>query len=153
MWSVRVVVDPPFFDDAPSFGVVAEQMLIKALVAEAAIEAFDETVLLRLARRDIVPGDAAIFLPAQDRMRRQLSAVVADDGPWKSSITRDAVKFAGDADARDGVVGDKSYAFSTEVIDHCQYAEAPAIRQGVCDKVQAPTLVGALRQRHWRSCS
>lgn len=36
----------------------AEQRLVQKLVAQAAVEALDEAVLLRLAGRDIVPADA-----------------------------------------------------------------------------------------------
>jgi hypothetical protein len=38
----------------------AEQRLVQAFVAQLAVEAFDEGVLLRLAGRDIVPADASI---------------------------------------------------------------------------------------------
>jgi hypothetical protein len=37
-----VVVDPPVFDDAAGSGQAAEQMLVEAIVAEAAVRALDE---------------------------------------------------------------------------------------------------------------
>src|SRR5437588_10382429 len=79
VWAFRVVVDPPCVDDPTCRGQAGEYMLVEALVAEAAVEALHEPVLLRLARRDVLPGHAAVLLPAQDRMRRQLGAVVTDD--------------------------------------------------------------------------
>jgi hypothetical protein len=35
-----------------------EQRLVQQLIAQATVEAFDEPVLLRLAGRDVMPGDA-----------------------------------------------------------------------------------------------
>ena len=64
--SVGVVVGPPFFDDVACLGEVGEQMLVEALVAQAAVEALDEAVLHRFARCDVVPFDAACLLPGQD---------------------------------------------------------------------------------------
>ena len=45
---------------------VAEQMLVEALVTKAAVEALDEAILHRLARRDVVPFDVTQLLPSQD---------------------------------------------------------------------------------------
>jgi len=59
----RVVVGSPYFDDPPRRGQAAEQVLVQTLVAEPAVEALDEPVLLRLARRDVVPSDATFLLP------------------------------------------------------------------------------------------
>ena len=41
-------------------------MFIEALVAQAAVEAFDEAILHRFARCDVVPFDATLLLPGQD---------------------------------------------------------------------------------------
>jgi hypothetical protein len=51
--SVCVVVDPPVFDDLACLLEVVEQVLVKALVTQAAVEAFDESVLLWFAGRDV----------------------------------------------------------------------------------------------------
>ena len=61
-----VVVVSPATKHLPGMGETVEHFLIEAFVAELAIEAFDEAILLRLARRDIVPGDAGLVLPFQD---------------------------------------------------------------------------------------
>jgi hypothetical protein len=45
----------PGFDGCASLGEAQENMLVTALVAEAAIEGFNECILHRLARRDGVP--------------------------------------------------------------------------------------------------
>ena len=64
--SVGVVVDPPFFDDLARLLEVGEQMFVEALVAQSAVEALDEAILHRFARRDVVPFDTALVLPGQD---------------------------------------------------------------------------------------
>lgn len=66
MQSVGVVVDPPFFDDLARLFEVGEQVLVEALVAQAAVEALDEAILHRFARRNVVPFDTTLLLPRQD---------------------------------------------------------------------------------------
>jgi hypothetical protein len=72
---------------------------VKALVAHPAVEALDEAILLRLAWSYVVPFDAALLLPAEDGVRGELGAVVADDHGWVTSRLRDAVEFADDPEA------------------------------------------------------
>ena len=80
MRSVGVVVDPPCFDDLADLGKVREQGFVEALVAELAVEALDEAILHRFARRDVVPFDVTLLLPGQDGVRRELGAIVANCG-------------------------------------------------------------------------
>lgn len=82
MGAVMVVVFPPGPDQSPGMAQVGEQVLVEALVPQAAIEAFHEAVLHRLSRRDVVPLDVALLLPLQDRVRGELGAIV--DLPRKS---------------------------------------------------------------------
>src|SRR5208337_3779681 len=63
--SVGVVVGPPFFDDLTRLFEIGEQVLVKALVAQASVEALDKAILHRFARCDVVPFDAALLLPAR----------------------------------------------------------------------------------------
>lgn len=63
-----VVVVAPGGDQGPGMAQVGEQVLVEALVPQAAVEAFDEPVLHRLAGRDVVPLDPALLLPLQDRV-------------------------------------------------------------------------------------
>jgi hypothetical protein len=58
---------------------VVEQVPVEALVLQAAVEARTKPFLHRFARCDVVPFDAALSLPSQDRIRSQLGAVVTDD--------------------------------------------------------------------------
>src|SRR3546814_13221432 len=47
-------------------------------VPQPTVEALDEAVLLRFARRDVMPFDPLLLAPAQDRHAGQLGAVVGD---------------------------------------------------------------------------
>jgi hypothetical protein len=40
MWPGLIIVQPPAFDDLSRFGQASEQMLVQALVAQAAVEAY-----------------------------------------------------------------------------------------------------------------
>lgn len=55
-----------------------EQHLVQDFIAQPTIEAPDEGVLGRLARRDVMPVDLAFICEGQDRVRVELGPVVAD---------------------------------------------------------------------------
>ena len=57
----RVVIDPPGLDDRPGIARCVEQILVQALVSEAAIKALHEGVLRRLAGRDVMPFDLCLL--------------------------------------------------------------------------------------------
>ena len=87
MRTAVVVVIAPGFDGCAGLGEAQEDMLVKALVAQAAIERFNECILDRLAGLDIVPGDP-VDRPAQDRNAGQLGAVVADYDLRRAALPR-----------------------------------------------------------------
>ena len=68
---------PPFRDYPPRFGQAGEQMFAEAPVAQAAVEVLDKTVLHGLAWCDVTSAHRTFLLPAQDRVRGKLRAVVA----------------------------------------------------------------------------
>ena len=72
-------------------------MLVQAFVAETPVQALDKGVLHGLARRDVMPADAAVLLPAQDRMRRQLGSVVGHDRQRLAAPGYKRIQFARDA--------------------------------------------------------
>src|SRR6266478_10033295 len=96
VWSVGVVVDPPFFDNLACLAEVREQVLVEALVTQTAVEALYEAILHRFAGRDVVPFDTVVLLPAQDRVRGQLSAVVAHDHAGIAAQFGNAIEFTHD---------------------------------------------------------
>ena len=82
---MRVVIDPPGFDDASGIIQPIEKMLIEALIAQTAVEALDEGILGGFAGRDIVPFDLGVLDPFEDRVTGQFGAIVRDNHPWFSS--------------------------------------------------------------------
>jgi hypothetical protein len=74
-----------------------EQRLVQALIAQLAVEAFNESVLLRLAGRDVVPADTAVLGPGQHRAAGQLCAIVADHACRVAAPGGDGVQVAHDA--------------------------------------------------------
>lgn len=48
-----------------------EQRFVEAVLLQAAVEAFVETILHRLARRHVMPFDAPLLRPAQFRHARR----------------------------------------------------------------------------------
>ena len=67
-------------------------MQVQAVLAHLAVEAFNERVLRRFSWLDKVQLHAGFFRPEVHRFRRELRAIVTDDGPRQ--FPRDAVEFA-----------------------------------------------------------
>jgi hypothetical protein len=70
-----VVVVPPEGQLPAGICQAVEDLLVEAFVAQAAVEAFDEGVLLRLSGIDVVPLDTVFLRPFQDCLARELGAV------------------------------------------------------------------------------
>ena len=75
VWSDGVVVVAPEGDLAARVAQGVEDLFIQQLVAQAAVEAFDEGVLLWLAGIDVMPGDVVLVCPLQDGATGELGAV------------------------------------------------------------------------------
>jgi len=146
--AVVVVVEAPSLDDPPGGRQALEEMLVEAFVAEATVEALHEGVLDRLAWRDVVPFDAVVLLPAEDGVRRKFGAIVAHHHQRLASGVDKTVELAGDPTAGQRAVDHQGQALPREVVDHHQNPEAFPVGEHVGDEVQAPALVGSLRQRH-----
>ena len=111
-----VLVGSPLFNDATRGGEPSEEVLVEALVAEAAVQALDEAVLRRLSRRNVVPFDAPIFLPLQDRARGQLGAVVGDDHQRSAARLDEGIELPRHSLAGERRVDDERQAFPREVV-------------------------------------
>lgn len=96
-----IVIVVPLGDHFACMRQRAECGLIQALVAKSPIERLHERVLDRLARLDVVSVNATLLLPAKERCRGQLRAIVADHEQRLAAPGDDGVEFAGDAAARE----------------------------------------------------
>jgi hypothetical protein len=56
----KVVIVAPALDDFPRFPQAEKHVLVEAFVAQPAIKTFNECVLHRLSRFDVVPSDAGL---------------------------------------------------------------------------------------------
>ena len=92
----RIVVVAPPGELAPCIGQAGEHLLVQQLIAQFAVEALDEGILCRLARRDVVPIDTRCVLPIQYGPAGQFGSVVADNGPGLAVEPDQGIEFAGD---------------------------------------------------------
>lgn len=74
-----VVIIQPCRQEPPSVSEAFEHVLVQAFVSDAPVQAFGKAVLSRLTRRDVMPFDALLLRPRQNRAARKLRSVVADD--------------------------------------------------------------------------
>ncbi len=144
-----IVVVAPGLDDHARFAQADEHVFVQAFIAQAAVEALDESILYGLAGLDVVPGNS-VDRPAQDRDAGQLGAVVADDDRGHPAIERQPFEFTYDAHATQRSVDYHSQAFAAEIIHDGQDAEAAAVAERVRDEVEAPALVDCVGQHHRR---
>ena len=147
MGSRQIVVQAPLFDDLPRVAEAAEPVLVEALVAQAAVEALDEGVLHRLARRDEAQAYAALVGPLVQRPARHLRPVVHDDLLRLGASAGDhPVQHPRHALARDRGVDLDGQRLPRVGVDHGQQLQPPPRRGGVRDEVQAPDLVRSARR-------
>jgi hypothetical protein len=78
-----------------------KQRLVEQFIARPPVEAFAETILHRLARRDEVPGDRGFLHPRQHSVRGELRAVVGDDQSRLAAPLDQRDQLADHAAARD----------------------------------------------------
>lgn len=76
------------------------EQVVQQFVVESAVEALDESVLLRLARLDVMPIDTRHLAPRQDRHAGELRAVVGNACLRLAADRYDCVKFSRDARAK-----------------------------------------------------
>ncbi len=79
MRSAPVVILLPFFKRVAGVAQCSKQRFVEAFVSQFAVEAFNEAVLLRLSRRDVMPIDAGFLNPFEDRRAGELSAVTPSE--------------------------------------------------------------------------
>ena len=74
-----VIVVAPGGELSPGISQAVEDLFVQAFIAQAAVEAFDVALLLRLARVDVLPFDAVLVGPLQDRLAGELGPIVTDN--------------------------------------------------------------------------
>ena len=79
MWSVVVVILHPFFGNFAELIEVLELVCVQYILAESAIEPFDERILHGASRLDVLNDDAVLSAPIDKHPAGELRAVVNAD--------------------------------------------------------------------------
>ena len=90
--TLLIVVLLPCGETGACLAERCEERLVQELVPQPPVEAFDESVLGRLARRDVVPADVPLLALAQDRHAGQFGPIVRYDGFWSASLGDDRIQ-------------------------------------------------------------
>ena len=116
-------------------------MLVEALVAKLAVEAFDVAVLHRTTRFDEQVFDAVLLRPCHEGTAGELRPIVSAHCFGVTAKARRLVQDARHVNPTHAVVHRDIDALVSEVIGNGQALQASAARQRIRDKVHAPHLV------------
>jgi hypothetical protein len=95
-----IVVYAPALDDLARVRQAEEPVFVQALVAEAAVEALDVGILVRLARVNEVQSDALRVRPGIEGSPDELRPIVPAE--WRSAAGGGSILGAGQAEPRRG---------------------------------------------------
>lgn len=146
MGSLLVVFDHPPVDGLSDIIQGGEQVLVEQLIAEGPVEAFDVSVLIRLARLDILDGHAVVLGPAGEGLTEELRAVVGSQHLGQATCPLQPIEDADQSLGRDRGVDLDVHRLTIEVIDHVECPEPTAAQQGVGHEVRGPD--GVRQSRH-----
>ena len=119
-----------------SSSVARQAMHASPRGAHPAVETLYETVLHRLAWRDVVPFDPVLGTPPQDGVGGQFRAVVADNHSGLATAFDQGRQFTCHAAPRYRGVRYCRETFTGDVVDHVENPEALAIGELVMDEIQ-----------------
>jgi hypothetical protein len=101
-------------------------VLVKAVVAESAIEAFNKSVLHGLPWLDVIKGDARRSSPEVKSLAGQLRAIVQSDDFWQGTGESELLKHVNDSRTTDGGIDMDRQALTGKVIHDSQTTETLA---------------------------
>lgn len=119
-----------------------EDLFVQAFVAQTAVEAFDVAILLWFSGVDVVPFDAVVVGPLQDRLAGEPGAIVTYYTSRFSIDPNQGIEFSRHPGTRDAGIGNQAEVFAAAIIIDRQDAEFSAGSEGVGHKIQGPALVG-----------
>jgi hypothetical protein len=118
-----------------------EVVLVKTFVSKSAVEAFNESVLNRFSRRDMVQFYAAIGGPAGHRERTHLRAVVENDCLWIAAQLGDHVERARHSFAGKTEVRLEREVLSRTVVAYGQDSKSATVAKTVVNEIERPATV------------
>ena len=132
----------PVVDEEACFCDGMEPVLVEAIVAEGAVEAFDEGVLHGFAGLDVVEVDVIALSPEMQRFAGELGAVVGSDGVGKAVGLGERIEHGSHRRTADGGIHVQGQALTGEVVHERQAAKAASAGKLVVNEIHAPALVG-----------
>ena len=128
-----IIVGAPMFDQESGLGEGGKPVLVKAVVAESAIETFNKSVLHGLSRLDVMKGDARRSSPEVKSLAGQLRAIVQSDDLWQGTGESELLKHINDGSTTDGGIDMDRQALTGKVIDDSQTTETTSARELIVD--------------------
>ena len=136
-----VVVASPLFDEDFDLVDGVENFAVEQFVAQAAVEAFDASVLPRASRRDerglrTDGGD-----PVTNGLRHELWAVVRADGARRAAEDEQVRQTVDDIRSLELAVDPDRQTFARKLVDDTERLDDPAVGRPIMDEVLAPDMV------------
>jgi hypothetical protein len=113
-----------------------EDLFVEAFVAQAAVEAFNQPVLLGLARIDVMPGHFGITCPFEDRRAGELGTIIADNAVGFTVNPDHRGQFPRHTRTKDAGIDDQPQILAGAVIIYRQNTELAGCTEGVGHKIQ-----------------
>ena len=113
-----------------------EYLFVQTFIPQAAVEAFDQPILLRLSGVDVMPGHAGITCPFEDRGAGELSAIIADNSVGFAVNPDHRGQFTRHPRTRKAGICDQPQILTGAIIVDRQNAEFARRTEGVGDKIQ-----------------
>ena len=144
MRSDGVVVTPPALDHDAGFVQRVEDFAVEQFVAQTRVEALDEAVLPRAARRNVGGLRADRRDPFLDGLRHELRAVVRANIGWNAAQDEQVRQNVDDVGGLELAIDPDRQAFVRELVDDVQHPILPALMRAVLDEVVGPHMVRPL---------
>lgn len=141
VWPFMVVFGSPRSDPAPCFPEIAEPAGVKTLVAQPSVEAFNESVLNRLSRFNVIELDSVIDSPREKVTAGEFAAVIHANPFWSATLRDHTVQRTGNATAGQTGIDFQGEAFAGEGVDNRQYADRPPVGQTIVNEIERPLLI------------
>ena len=139
------------FDQESGLGEGCKPMLVKAVVAESAIEAFNKSVLHGLSRLDVMKVYSCRLSPVVMCFAVQIRAIVNIVYIWMVRGQSELLKHINDGGTTDGGIDMDRQALTGKVIDDRQTTETTSTGELIVDEIHRPALVGTLWLRDWNA--
>src|SRR5882724_12202174 len=145
MWSGRVVIDSPSFDESLSISQTNEPVLIQTFVPELTVEAFDVSVLDRFSRVDEMKLHTVLVRPLIHGSTEEFRSIIYDDPGGQSTLLLEPLQHPHHSISRQRGVHLDGQCFPSVAIHQVQRSEFPSVHHAVVSKVHRPHLVRSMR--------